>query len=343
MTVTSALSFGRYRSKSNAKTPRMSVIIAARNEENNLTKLLPLLLSQDYSDFEIIVALDRCDDASKKILENQHSNKLIILEIDTVPDDWNSKKYALDQGIQQSTGEWLVFTDADCEPYSTNWLKSISKAISNETDILIGISPYRSHATFLSQYISYEAFITAFNYISRAIIGKPYMAVGRNMAIRKALFEKSGGYQKIKKITGGDDDLFIQQHASKKNAYVVLGKDSLVITKPEKSWKNYLRQKLRHLAVGSTYKVKDLFFLSSTLISQFLFWVLMPLVTAQFFFLPLLLFYLFIKLVSYRFASSKMEVNINYMLLPLVDMLYALLTPVIAVTSKLVKDIPWKN
>ena len=169
------------------------------------------------------------------------------------------------------------------------------------------------------------------------------MGVGRNMMINIAFFNRVSGYEWIKGIQGGDDDLFIQQFANKSNTKVALGKQSLVWTYPKNTWKDYFFQKIRHLSVGSSYKIEDLLFLSIWHTSHIGFTLLLFLSTSQFFFWPTILFYLFIKLVSYRFAASKIEAQINYIWLPLVDMLYAVFTPVIALWSKLVKDIPWKN
>ncbi|MEM9897307.1 MAG: glycosyltransferase, partial [Bacteroidota bacterium] len=156
--------------------PKISIIIAARNEEDNLRKLVPMLLSQHYESFEIIISLDRCSDDSKEVLSQHDSSKLSYIDITKVPDEWNTKKYALDQGIKTATGEWLVFTDADCLPNSKNWLKAIVAEITDHTDIVIGISPYKTDSSFLSQYVSYESFVTSFLYGSRTLNKKPYMA-----------------------------------------------------------------------------------------------------------------------------------------------------------------------
>ncbi len=343
ITLFSSLSFKRYKAGNSTSNPLISVIIAARNEEHNLKKLLPILKCQNYTQFEVFLVLDRCTDGSKALLDAHSFDELIVIEVEEVPDDWNPKKYALSQGISKSNGQWLVFTDADCTPTIDDWLTSMAKEMSDGIDIVIGISPYIAQSTVLSQYVAYEAFITAFKYASQALIGNPYMAVGRNLAIRKRLFNEKGGYKDIKNIKGGDDDLFIQAHATSHNTRLLLGEKSNVHTIPEKSWKNYLNQKLRHLSVGSKYKTWDQVFLTLDAMGHLGFWLFIPFITTHAFFLPLLLFYLFIKLVSYRFAVSKMEVKINYMLLPFVDMLYALLTPVVAIWSKLVKDIEWKN
>ncbi len=322
--------------------PSISVIIAARDEEQNLKKLIHELLNQSYSDFEIVIALDRCTDESEALLRSFQSKKITPIVIDQVPEDWNPKKHALNQAIEQANGDWLVMTDADCIPQSNNWLNEIANQTGAATDIIIGTSPYLSGNSFLSKYIRFESFVTAFLYTSKAILYKPYMAVGRNLAIRESFFNQVGGYESIKSVKGGDDDLFIQKNVTPSNSKVLLGEESLVLTYPKQTWQSYINQKLRHLSVGHRYSSKDQAFLTLFHTSQLLFLTILPFNSLRNL-IVLLLFYLFIKLVSYRFAAIKMGFGINYMLLPLVDMLYAVLTPFIALRSKLVKDITWKN
>ena len=333
----------RYRSKKNSEQNSLSIVIAARDEESNLKTLIPALLKQDYDNFEIIIALDRCSDLSEDYLNSINDSKLQFIPINKVQDNWNSKKYALNQAINKAGNNWLIFTDADCEPASDQWLKMINNQITDRTDIGIGVSPYRNNGSFLSCFIQFEAFMTAFLYVARALTNRPYMAVGRNMAVRKSYFKDCGGYESCQAITGGDDDLFIQKNANKENCRVVLGKGSLVYTIPKKTWKEYWNQKTRHLSVGYKYKASDRIFLGFFHFTHLSFLVGLLFSSTHAFFLPMLLFYLFIKLVSYRFAAGKMEININYMLLPFVDMLYAVLIPVVALWSKLEKDIKWKN
>lgn len=338
-----SFAFKSYKSPINKQKTALSIIIAARNEEENLKRLIPALLEQEFPSFEVIIALDRCSDNSKNYLQKLGDQKIKSIDIHEVDPNWNPKKYALNHAITSATGDWLVFTDADCIPNSKNWLQSVNDHISTNLDIIIGVSPYRANGSLLTYFIQFEAFMTAFTYISRSLLGKPYMAVGRNMVIRRSFFKKVGGYEEIKSITGGDDDLFIQQHATKANTRVMLGNESMVYTFAENTWKDYWHQKIRHLSVGGRYKSSDQLFLGVNHFCQFAFYILLFFVTTHSFFFPMLLFYLFIKLGSYRFATSKIGININYILLPLVDIIYAVLIPVVALRSKLEKDIKWKN
>ncbi|MFK7951551.1 MAG: glycosyltransferase [Ekhidna sp.] len=343
MVVILSWQFNHYKNEGNESATSVSIIIAARNELENLKLLVPELLKQNYEHFEIIIALDRCTDESLKFLNSITYDRLKFIEINNVPIEWNSKKYALSEAINKAKSEWLLFTDADCIPLSKNWISSFTSQISDAIHILIGYSPYRQESSFLSSYIQFESFHTGYLYLSAALSGRPYMAVGRNMAIRKTFFNSVSGYETFKSALGGDDDLFIQKNATSHNTGIVMGKDSLVETYPKKTWKDYFIQKRRHLSIGSRYKPSHKLFLSLYHTSHFIFWIFLFFQTNYQIITGVVLFYLFIKLGSYRFAASKMGAGFNYILLPLVDIGYAILTPMIALWSKLEKDIRWKN
>ncbi|MEM6736790.1 MAG: glycosyltransferase [Bacteroidota bacterium] len=344
LSITLVISIKIYSWKSiNAnKKPLISIIIAARNESENLKQLIPALLSQKYPDFEILIGLDRCNDQSVEILENMLSKKIYWADIQQIPDDWNSKKYVLKEVIKNAKGEWLVFTDADCIPNSQLWLEALSKEMDDKDDIVLGVSPYFKNGKLLAEFIRFEAFMTYFLYIGMTLFHRPYMAVGRNLAVKKTYFDYLEGYYSIKNVRGGDDDLLIQK-AKKANIRVAIGKESLIYSYPSENWNIYKKQKLRHYSVSNHYQKSDQIILSLYHILHFGFYVTLPFTVYSNFFSLIILFYLFIRLVSYRFVESKVGAGFNHILFPFVDLLYALIVPVLGVWSKLVKDIIWKN
>jgi len=342
VTVLFAVKIVSWKSRHSADRPSVSLIIAARNEVQNLQILIPQLLDQDYEDFEIIIGLDRCSDASVSYLETVQDNRLKWIDLQIIPEDWNSKKYTLNEAIQNSKNEWLLFTDADCIPKSNEWITSMISEISPETNVLVGVSPYLPTKTLLGQFNQFEAFMTFFLYSALHILKKPYMAVGRNMGIRKKYFLDSGGYESIKEIKGGDDDLFIQK-ANRASIALVLGRNSLIYTYPSKHWNGYLRQKFRHVSVSGHYSRKDLLILTSYHSLHLGSLLLLTVDLQSSFLIPVILFYLFIKFVSYSFVSNKIGAGFNYILLPIVDVLYAFMIPFIGIWSKLIKDIEWRN
>lgn len=342
ITLLFSIAIGSWKSKKSLARPAISIIIAARNEEEHLKKLIPKLLNQYYPQFEIIIGLDRCTDQSKMVLESFQGSNIKWIDIKSVPKEWNSKKYALSKAITLSNGEWLVFTDADCLPNSEHWLDSMAQEIDNNSNVVIGISPYKTGKDLLSKFIQFEAFMTYLMYSGFTLLKRPYMAVGRNLAIRKSYFHQVGGYESIKHIRGGDDDLFIQK-SNRIGISLRFGKDSLTYTNPSRSWSSYKKQKLRHLAIGKHYAGLDMFLLSVYHLIHLAVYLLPMANFKSTFLLPVILFYLFIKFVSYRFVAGKIGAGFNYILLPIVDMLYAFMIPVIGIWSKFIKDIEWKN
>jgi glycosyltransferase involved in cell wall biosynthesis len=274
-------------------------------------------------------------------LNDLDADRLKMVTVENVPSEWNPKKFALTKAIEQATGDWIVFTDADCLPYSEQWLNQLTKEMKENVSIVIGYSPYESDQGLLSQYIYYEAFLTGFQYLGLALAGRPYMAVGRNLAIKKSFFDSVGGYTSFKKLHGGDDDIFIQKFGTAENIQPAIGSHSIVYTYPKKTWKDYFRQKLRHLSVGENYKLSDQWVLTSLAFSHLAVFGCIPFVLDNFEVIPILFFYIAVKGMSYRFASGKLGDKINLFWFPFVDVIHAFIMPIIALRSKFEKDIPW--
>ncbi len=100
--------------------PPVSVLIAARYEEENLKKYLPTILEQDYPNYEVIVINDRSEDDTENVLL-RIQKKYKHLRIVNIPENkfpFPGKKYALSTGIKVATHDHLLFTDADCQPQS---------------------------------------------------------------------------------------------------------------------------------------------------------------------------------------------------------------------------------
>ena len=95
--------------------PLVSIIVAARNEEKNISRCVNSLLSQNYSNYEIIAVNDCSDDSTGTILDEfaRIHPKLKVIHGKPLPEGWMGKAHAMYQGYQAAQGEWLLFTDAD--------------------------------------------------------------------------------------------------------------------------------------------------------------------------------------------------------------------------------------
>ena len=256
----------------------VSVIICARDEDENLARHLPGVLVQEYpTTHEVIVVNDNSLDDSKYILaELQKTFKnLQIVDLRQEAKMIAGKKFPLSVGIKEARHEIVLLTDADCVPASEYWLLKMQDAFSNGTEVALGYGAYHKMPGFLNKAIRFETFHTALQYFSYALAGKPYMGVGRNLAYRKNLFFRNKGFSAINHIPSGDDDLFINRVATGKNTSVVMDPEAFTLSKPKQTWKDWMRQKNRHYSTGKFYKTSDKFLLGLYTLSFFLFYPLL--------------------------------------------------------------------
>lgn len=291
----------------------VSVVVAAKNEMDNLPELLKQLSVQNHPNYEIIIVNDRSTDGTYDYLmetKKEYSN-LKVVTVAHKPDQMDGKKYALTLGIKAAQYDNLVFTDGDCQLANENWLREFSFADGKQ--IILGVSLYKQSKGLLGSFIQFESLWTAIQYIGFSLLGMPYMGVGRNLGYKKELFLKSKGFNSIMSIVGGDDDLFVNQHANKGNTISVLGENTLTYTQPKTRWSSYFNQKLRHISVGSHYKTKHKIVLGLVSLSHLLYWALLiynvvilsnPMLIAAAFILRTLFLYLAFILSSKKIGTA---------------------------------------
>ncbi|WP_225035004.1 glycosyltransferase [Winogradskyella sp. SM1960] len=255
----------------------ISIIICAKNESENLKKNIPSILSQAYSNFEIVLVNDSSYDDTLETMKSFDAENTNIKLVDVKSNEafWGNKKYALTLGIKASKHDFLVFTDADCSPNSDQWLAQISSHFSNENSIVLGYGAYsKKKFSILNKLIRFETVMTALQYFSYTKMGIPYMGVGRNMAYRKELFFNNNGFNNHMSIKSGDDDLFINEVANASNTSICFTNDSFTISEPKTSFKAWILQKRRHISTAKFYKLKHQYLLGLFYITNLLFWIL---------------------------------------------------------------------
>jgi len=329
--------------------PGVSVIVAAHDEEENLRELIPLLLSQNYSEFEVIIVEDRSNDGTFDYLlqATKEHDKLKMVRVTHKPDHINGKKFALTLGIKSARHDWVLFTDADCRPASSNWIASMAHQFNEGKKIVIGFSPYVKTGGLLNSFIRFESFLTGIQFVGFALLGKPYMGVGRSLAYRKELFLDNKGFNSHLGVTGGDDDLFVNQHATKGNTSVNIASEAIVLSNPKTTWSDFLHQKFRHLSVGKRYKFFDKIILGLFSLTWLLTWfwvvpvmVLFPLQQAV---LILFLIRVILLAASFHFLPRKLGDSFEAWKTPFLDFMYAFYYLVTGAKALFVKKVRWKN
>lgn len=334
--------------KSKKKNIPVSVVVCARNEEANLKVLIPLLLEQDYPEFELLLINDASTDDSLQIMkdfEQQHEN---IKVVDVAANDafLSSKKYALTLGIKASKYDFLLFTDADCRPISPQWIKTMSSHFTNSKSIIIGYGAYNKiKGKFLNKLIRFETVLTAMQYFSFAKLGMPYMAVGRNLAYRKDVFFSTNGFTSHMQIQSGDDDLFIKEAANAKNTALSYTNNSFTISQPKTRLKDWFNQKRRHIQTANYYTSHFKFLLGLFYTSQLTFWiVLIILLVLQiniYVVIGLALIRIFVFYLVLGFSTKKLNESDLLPFLPVLEVFLISLQLVIFISNLAIKSNRW--
>jgi glycosyltransferase involved in cell wall biosynthesis len=329
----------------------VSVVICAKNEYENLKVNLPLVLEQDYPNFEVIVVNDCSDDDSNfflKNLEKKYSNLKVIHLRENV-NFFSGKKLALAVGIKSAQNDVVLLTDADCKPSSRNWISNLQRHFDNGTEIVLGYSGYIKYPGFLNALIRFDTINVALQYFSFALAGTPYMGVGRNLAYRRSLFVKAKGFTSHYKINSGDDDLFINQTATKNNTCIEIAQESFTYSEPKKTFSSWFFQKKRHVSTAKYYKSGHKFRLLLYSLSQFLFFIgffTVVFVSGLNLFLLIVSIVLFVRwivlLLLYYNACKKFNESKLFIFSPLFEVIFLLLNPVFLFSNWFFKTNKWK-
>lgn len=256
--------------------PGVTVLVCAWNERENLTELIPLLDAQEYPEFEVILLDDRSDDGSEEyIRENINGwTHIRYIRINDQFDHVTPKKYALTVGMKKARYPIALMTDADCRPSSNHWITAMTSRVNDDKDIVLGFSPYIRQKGLLNWFIRCETFYAAVQYLSFALAGLTYMGVGRNILYKRSVFFANKGFYTHKHVFGGDDDIFLNEVSTGSNTTISIEEDSFVYSVPKTSWKDWFRQKRRHISVSRFYKFRNKIMLGMLSGSHIASWVL---------------------------------------------------------------------
>jgi glycosyltransferase involved in cell wall biosynthesis len=241
----------------------VSIIICAKNESANLKKNLPAILSQKYSDennrsnFEVIVVNDASTDNTAQVLQEmelQYDNLWDVVIANDAERNLPGKKFALSKGLAYAKHNWLMLIDADCTPVSDGWLEQMVAPLATGKEIVAGYGGYYATSGLLNAFIRWETLHTFLQYSTYALAGKPYMAVGRNVACTKDVLQKAQQSDVWSALPSGDDDLLVSIAGNAENTCIVSNKAAFTGSDATATWADWVKQKQRHLSTGKYYK-----------------------------------------------------------------------------------------
>jgi glycosyltransferase involved in cell wall biosynthesis len=233
----------------------VSVIVACKNEELYLDRLLNALKTQSQSDFELVLVNDHSTDSTRLIMESAKHDFENILIIDSFE---SGKKNAQKEGINNATGELIITTDADCEPTST-WIESIiNYYLSTYNDLIIGPVIMKSENSIFSnlQKIEFASLVGAG--AGALGVGKPIMCNGANLAFTKIIWQKCKNDLHDEEISG--EDVFLLHSIKKRNGKIgfLKSEKAIVKTSTKESLKSFISQRKRWTSKSKKYTDKDI-------------------------------------------------------------------------------------
>jgi len=283
--------------------PKVSVIVAARNEENNIKQCIEKCASQNYpkEKFEVIIVNDRSEDSTAEIVEkisDQHKNVRLV-NITELSEEYikSGKKHALKNGIENATGDILLLTDADCFPES-EWIKSMVHYFEDKVGIVVGHSPYTGKG-FINRLVQLDNLSIIAVGAGGIGGGYPILSVGRNFAYRREVYEEIGGFEKIKDFSSGDDDLLLMLVREQTDWKIRFASnpDSFVFTQPPKTSQEAIKQRMRWASKGLYYTIPMTLSLVAVFFYNLFLFITIPLFFLNFLSLTVPLISLVIKII----------------------------------------------
>ncbi|MFO7897413.1 MAG: glycosyltransferase [Candidatus Cloacimonadales bacterium] len=278
----------------------ISIIVAARNEAANISALIDSILVQDYpsSAFELIIADDRSSDHTAAIISNycQQHDFIRLVQIEREDPNLLGKKGAIDAAIKVANYEILAFTDADCK-VGKGWLKQINAHFTDKTDFVAGYSYIDLDHKFASGLKNLER--AAIFAVTSGSFGNNWAltCAAGNMAYRKSIYQKIGGFDETGKIRSGDDDLLLQKmgkHLRQMN--FIFEQEAMVYTSNANNLQSHLQRESRR-ASKWRYYTKPIKTITLLIFLYYLLLIITPILAIfSLFPWPTFLFFLLMKL-----------------------------------------------
>ncbi|AEW02716.1 hypothetical protein A4D02_01715 [Niastella koreensis] len=247
----------------------ISVVIAARNEEQHIPALLQSLQHQQHPKhlYEVIIIDDHSTDNSWSLLQESHFEGLQLktLALKDYVEERSAigsyKKKAIETGINAAAGQLIVTTDADCR-FNPHWLQSIAAFYeANDARFIAAPVTFYNQSTLLSVFQTLD-FLTLQG-ITAASVYKRFhsMCNGANLAYEKPAFYEVGGFNNIDNIASGDDMLLMhkifKQYPDK--VFYLKNRSAIVTTEPAHNWKQFFHQRIRWASKADSYDDKRIF------------------------------------------------------------------------------------
>lgn len=272
--VFSGFSFSK-ENENNPKRIPISVIVYARNQAEDVKRLLPNLVNQNYHDYELVLVDNASSDETLDIFKEyaQMFSNIRLCRVENNEAFWNNKKYANTLAIKASKNEYLLFIDAEQNIDNEFWIISMASNFTFNKTIILGPSMYKKVKGFFNKIIRFDSVFSQLHSFAWVNYGSPFSYFSKNIGYKKEEFYKVNGFITHMNNRLGEKEFFINEASQSKNTTFTISKNAFVYLEPItklNEWqtkKNEDEMVLSKLSKGTRFKIR--FFNTS----QFLFFV----------------------------------------------------------------------
>lgn len=252
--------------------PTVAVIIAARNEEDEIGACLECLCAQDYPRDLLTVHVidDGSTDATADIVAEaaEQDDRIRLLTVREIPPGIAPKKHAVSTGIAESDSEIIILTDADSRA-GPSWIGTMVNHFTPEVGMVLGFTGYRKTERINRLFLGMQTMdFFSLNFVSAGAVGsgQAFTSNANNLAIRREVYSEVGGYGSLGRYISGDDDLLLQRVAGETRWGIrfAIEQGSHVVTRPTAGVREFFRQRMRWASKSATYNRPVLLFMIST-------------------------------------------------------------------------------
>lgn len=234
-----------------ATAPIISIVVAAKDEENAIESCVRSLLAQDYLHKEVIVVDDRSSDCTPAILRSlvrEYGDRLQVIHVSHLPDGWQGKSHAMLQGVRASTGDWLCFTDADCTQESTKTLSVAMGEVARRKVDFLSITPMLETPTVWERIVQPVCTLALLLWFQPKRVNnrrrKNAYANGAFMLMTRDCYNAIGGHEACRHQL--NEDIYMARQAKERGFHLrVVENDGLYKTRmyqtPRAAWRGWSR------------------------------------------------------------------------------------------------------
>lgn len=231
--VFSSFSFSK-ENENNPKRIPISVIVYARNQAEDVKRLLPNLVNQNYHDYELILVDNASSDETLDIFKEyaQMFSNIRLCRVENIEAFWNNKKYAQTLAIKASKNEYLLFIDAEQNIDNEFWIMSMASNFTFNKTIILGPSMYIKLKGFFNKIIRFDSVFSQLHSFAWTNYGSPFSYYSKNIGYKKEEFYKVNGFITHMNNRLGEQEFFMNEASQSKNTTFTISKKAFLYLEP---------------------------------------------------------------------------------------------------------------